>query len=43
MAEGKGRLIHSDGYVFIGRCKEDKAHGKGKYKHVYIIFYYKLA
>lgn len=36
MAEGKGRLIHSDGDVFIGRWKKDKAHGKGKYFHVYI-------
>lgn len=24
MAEGKGRLIHSDGDVFIGRWREDK-------------------
>ena len=29
MAEGKGRLIHSDGDVFIGNWKRDKAHGKG--------------
>ena len=39
MAEGKGRLVHSDGDVFIGRWKKDKAHGKGKYYHVLIIFY----
>jgi len=34
MAQGKGRLIHSDGDVFIGYWKEDKANGKGKYLHM---------
>lgn len=29
MAEGNGRLIHSDGDVFIGKWRRDKAHGKG--------------
>jgi hypothetical protein len=33
MAEGKGRLIHSDGDVYIGDWKEDKASGKGYYIH----------
>lgn len=33
MAEGKGRLIHAEGDVYIGRWKEDKANGKGKYIH----------
>ncbi len=33
MAEGKGRLIHSDGDVYIGDWKEDKASGKGLYIH----------
>ncbi len=40
MAEGKGRLIHSDGDVFIGRWKKDKAHGKGKYLHLNGATYY---
>jgi len=26
MAEGKGRLIHSDGDVFIGRWQKDKGY-----------------
>jgi hypothetical protein len=28
-----GRLIHSDGDVYIGSWKDDKAHGKGIYYH----------
>ena len=40
MAEGKGRLIHSDGDVFIGKWKKDKAHGKGKYLHVIRNYYF---
>ena len=34
IAEGKGRLIHSDGDYYEGEWKEDKAEGYGKYKHV---------
>ena len=34
MAEGKGRLVHSDGDVFIGRWNRDKAEGKGIYLHL---------
>ena len=34
MAEGKGRLIHSDGDVFIGRWTNDKAQGNGTYLHL---------
>ena len=33
MAEGKGRLIHSDGDVYEGDWVHDKAHGKGIYYH----------
>ena len=33
MADGKGRLIHAEGDIYIGRWKEDKANGKGKYIH----------
>lgn len=33
MAEGHGRLIHSDGDMYIGEWHEDKAHGTGKYYH----------
>ena len=29
MTEGNGRLIHSDGDIFIGMWKKDKANGKG--------------
>lgn len=34
MAEGKGRLVHSDGDIYIGRWKKDKANGMGIYLHV---------
>lgn len=34
MACGKGRLIHSDGDVYEGDWKNDKAHGYGKYIHM---------
>ncbi len=34
MASGKGRLIHSDGDVYEGLWKNDKAHGKGIYMHM---------
>lgn len=33
MANGIGRLIHSDGDVYEGEWKNDKAHGKGVYVH----------
>lgn len=33
MANGKGRLIHADGDVYIGEWLNDKAHGKGTYYH----------
>ena len=33
MANGKGRLVHSDGDVFFGEWKDDKAHGEGTYIH----------
>ena len=33
MAEGHGRLIHSDGDMYIGEWGKDKAHGNGKYFH----------
>jgi hypothetical protein len=28
-----GRLIHSDGDVYTGEWKDDKAHGRGIYLH----------
>lgn len=31
MANGKGRLIHSDGDIYIGNWKEDMAHFYGVY------------
>jgi hypothetical protein len=34
MANGKGRLIHSDGDVYEGEWLNDKAHGKGTYIHM---------
>ena len=34
MANGKGRLIHSDGDVYEGFWKDDKAHGYGVYNHL---------
>lgn len=34
MANGKGRLIHSDGDVYIGDWLNDKAHGYGDYTHM---------
>lgn len=34
MANGKGRLIHSDGDVYVGDWKDDKAHGEGTYTHL---------
>ncbi len=34
MAEGKGRLIHADGDVYIGRWSKDKANGIGIYLHI---------
>ena len=33
MAYGHGRLIHSDGDVYIGEWSNDKANGNGKYLH----------
>lgn len=33
MADGYGRLIHSDGDMYEGEWKEDQANGKGKYIH----------
>ena len=33
-ANGKGRLIHSDGDVYEGEWCEDKAEGFGIYEHV---------
>ena len=33
MAQGKGRLIHSDGDIYDGNWFEDKAHGYGVYSH----------
>jgi hypothetical protein len=33
MAHGKGRLIHSDGDIYEGEWKEDRADGKGVYIH----------
>ena len=35
MACGKGRLIHSDGDVYEGDWKNDKAHG-------HVLFYWKF-
>lgn len=34
MSEGKGRLIHADGDVYIGNWKKDKANGFGVYLHI---------
>ena len=34
MANGFGRLIHSDGDVYTGEWKDDKAQGNGTYKHL---------
>lgn len=31
MAQGRGRLIHSDGDIYEGQWVKDKAHGKGVY------------
>ena len=31
MANGKGRLIHSNGNMYEGQWKNDLAHGYGKY------------
>ena len=33
MANGLGRLIHSDADIYEGDWLNDKAHGKGKYTH----------
>ena len=33
MANGQGRLIHSDGDVYEGSWKNDKSHGYGIYYH----------
>jgi len=33
MANGKGRLIHTDGDVYEGDWLNDKAHGHGTYYH----------
>ena len=33
MANGKGRLIHSDGGSYSGNWKNDKADGFGIYEH----------
>ena len=32
-ANGKGRLIHSNGDVYEGQWKDDRQHGKGTYYH----------
>jgi hypothetical protein len=32
-ANGKGRLIHADGDVYLGLWKDDKADGFGIYSH----------
>jgi hypothetical protein len=34
MANGRGRLIHSDGDSYEGEWVDDKAQGKGTYIHV---------
>jgi len=34
MANGYGRLIHSDGDVYEGEWLNDKADGKGNYIHM---------
>jgi hypothetical protein len=34
MANGRGRLIHSDEDVFVGEWLNDKAHGYGTYYHM---------
>lgn len=34
MANGRGRLIHADGDVYVGDWLNDKAHGKGEYTHM---------
>jgi len=34
MANGYGRLIHSDGDMYVGEWKNDKAHGYGEYNHM---------
>ena len=34
MANGKGRLIHRDGDVYVGDWVNDKANGKGTYTYV---------
>ena len=31
MANGKGRLIHSDGDIHVGEWKDDQANGYGVY------------
>lgn len=33
MANGRGRLVHSDGDIYEGDWKDDKAHGIGTYYH----------
>lgn len=33
MMHGKGQLIHSNGEIYEGQWKNDKANGFGKYKH----------
>jgi hypothetical protein len=34
MANGRGRLIHSDGDVYEVEWLNDKAHGRGTYVHM---------
>lgn len=34
MANGKGRLIHSDGDAYVGEWVNDQAHGFGKYINI---------
>ena len=34
MANRQGRLIHSDGDVYEGEWRDDKAEGKGTYLHM---------
>jgi hypothetical protein len=33
-ANGRGRLIHADGDVYVGGWVDDKAEGYGIYKHL---------
>jgi hypothetical protein len=39
MANGRGRLIHADGDVYVGDWLNDKAHGFGEYTHMDSSYY----